>query len=116
MPTSRTLFALPGLELGEFSCRPGDPAWRVENSIGAGFHIVFAATPVYIDQAGAGGLVADANQAVFYNSGQVYRRRLLSEQGDVSTFIRLDASALRAALAAVDAPEADDAAPSFSYV
>ncbi|HSK51922.1 MAG TPA: AraC family transcriptional regulator, partial [Clostridia bacterium] len=102
MPTARILFAAPGLELGTYRCLPGDRAWREENSVGEGYHVVIPGPPVLIEQSRARPVVANANHAIFYNDHEVYRRGLLSDRGDACVFIRAEDHVLRAVAAEAD--------------
>lgn len=102
MPTARILFAAPGLELGTYRCLPGDRAWREENSVGEGYHVVIPGPPVLIEQSRARPVVANANHAIFYNDHEVYRRGLLSDRGDACVFIRAEDHVLRAVAAETD--------------
>jgi AraC family transcriptional regulator len=102
MPTVRVLLDAPGLELGVFRCLPGDPAWRSENCVGEGYHVVIPGPPVLIAQSWTRPVVTNMNHAVFYNSQEVYRRGLLSDRGDHCVFIRADAAVVREVAADVD--------------
>ncbi len=116
MPTVRILFAAPGLEIGTYRCLPGDRAWRVENSVGAGFHVVIPGPPVLIEQSRARPVVANANHAIFYNDQEVYRRGLLSDRGDACVFIRFEETVLRSIAADVDPRLAGDGTFRFPFV
>jgi AraC-like DNA-binding protein len=102
MPTERILFAAPGVEIGTYRCLPGDRAWRQENSVGEGYHVVIPGPPVLIEQARARPVVANPNHAIFYNDNEVYRRGLLSDRGDQCVFIRAEADVLREIAADAD--------------
>jgi AraC family transcriptional regulator len=78
------------LTIGEFRCPPDDPAWRETNYIGDEPHLVFPLTPVVIDQLDKDSVLTTSNHSIFYDAGQLYRRRLESEQGDHCFFIRLE--------------------------
>lgn len=91
-PSVRTLYEAPDIRVGAFECRPGDPAWAAENSVGDAFYVVFPGTPVVIWQAGRRPVVTNPNHVVFYNERQVYRRRLLSPDGDRCVFVALGES------------------------
>jgi AraC family transcriptional regulator len=88
--TSTYLLETPRLAVGEFRCPPGDPAWREPNWIGDEPHAVFPLTAVIIDPDGAVPVLTTPNHAVFYEGGQLYRRRLESEAGDHCIFVRLE--------------------------
>jgi len=116
MPTVRTLLDAPGLELGLFRCPPGDRAWREENCIGEGHHVVIPGPPVLIEQARARPVVTNMNHAVFYTSHEVYRRGLLSDRGDQCVFIRADSAVIREVAADVDPSLADASDFRFPFV
>lgn len=96
MPRIDVLFQAPDVQIGEFWCPPGDPLWREENSIGAGWHVVFPGTGVLITHTGGRPIVANPNHAVFYDDGQTYRRELLSAEGDHCVFLLATAGLVRA--------------------
>jgi AraC-like DNA-binding protein len=87
MAEVRILLETKQLRVGTFRCRPGDPLWAQENCIGRGHHVVFPATGVRITQGRSDPFVANPLNAVLYNAGQTYRRRLVSSQGDLCTFL-----------------------------
>jgi AraC-like DNA-binding protein len=116
MPTARILFTAPGLEIGTFRCLPGDRAWREENSIGEGYHVVIPGPPVLIEQARARPVVANRNHAIFYNDREVYRRGLLSDRGDQCVFIRAQADVMREVAAAGDPALAEASQFRFPFV
>jgi AraC-like DNA-binding protein len=87
--TDEILFGSPALAVGRFHCPPDDDRWRHENWIGVDHHVVFPLRPVVIEQTGHRPVVANSNHAVLYNDQQTYRRRLLSDDGDVAAFVVL---------------------------
>jgi AraC family transcriptional regulator len=93
-PSVRSLYEAAGFRVGAFECRPGDPAWSSENSVGDGYYVVFPGTPVLIEQAGARPVITNQNHTIFYNPRQVYRRGLMSRDGDRCVFLQTDDSAL----------------------
>jgi AraC-like DNA-binding protein len=101
MPSARVLLRATDLTVGEFRCPPDDPAWRDENNVGEGHHVVFPQLPVGIDQDGRRPAVADVNQIVLYEHGQSYRRRLLDDDGD-RCFYLIPSPALLHELAAAE--------------
>jgi AraC-like DNA-binding protein len=78
------------LTVGEFCCPADDPAWHETNYIGDEPHVVFPLTAVVIDQLDRGSVLTTSNHRVFYEGGQLYRRRLESKHGDHCFFIRLE--------------------------
>ena len=89
MASSTYLLETKTVTVGEFRCPADDPAWHETNCIGDEPHLVFPLTPVVIDQVDKGAVLTTANHTVFYDAGQLYRRRLESELGDQCVFIRL---------------------------
>lgn len=89
MASSTYLLETKCLAVGEFRCPPDDPAWHETNFIGDEPHVVFPLTPVVIDQVDKGRVLTTANHTIFYDAGQLYRRRLESEHGDHCVFVRL---------------------------
>jgi AraC family transcriptional regulator len=80
------------------------------------YHVVFPGTPVLIVQAGHRPVIANRNHAVFYNGRQVYRRGLLSQEGDRCLFIEADPEALDACAEAWGAPLGTGSRPTFPFV
>jgi AraC family transcriptional regulator len=95
------------LTVGEFRCPADDPAWHETNYIGDEPHVVFPLTPVGIDQLERGSVLTTSNHTVFYDGGQLYRRRLESEHGDHCFFIKLRPDTLERVVG--DRPRAIDA-------
>ncbi len=95
MATSTYLLETPRLAVGEFWCPAGDPAWAETNWIGDEPHVVFPLTAVAIDQLGREAVLTTPNHTVFYEAGQLYRRRIESEAGDHCIFIRVEPATLR---------------------
>jgi AraC-like DNA-binding protein len=89
VPTVRHLLETRRLVIGEFSCPPDDPAWLETNCIGDLPHVVFPLTPVAISQVNRGSVLITPNHTVFYDAGQLYERRLASDQGDRCVFVGL---------------------------
>lgn len=90
----RILHRGPGFALGVFRCRPDDPRWTQENSIGDDNHVVFPRRAVLIRRA-RGDVVADPNVAVLYDAGETYRRTAVDPQGDECSYAEVDADLLR---------------------
>ncbi len=85
----RVLYEGAGLCLGEFTCPPSHPAWQSRNGIGPDPLVAFPRTPVLIAQDGREPVLATANQAIFYNGCQGYRRELRHADGDRCSFVAL---------------------------
>lgn len=69
------------LRIGMWRCPVSYPNFNDTGPTG-GYLLVFPRTSVYIEQAGHRPVVADPNVIMYYNRGQYYRRRKLSERGD----------------------------------
>ena len=83
------LYRSPVVSLGRFWCAPDDVRWERENFVGDVAHIIFPATPVWIGAAGDDLMLTGPNHAVFFNSGDVFRRRRFGEHGDRNHFMVL---------------------------
>jgi AraC-like DNA-binding protein len=81
------LYRSPVVSLGTFWCAPDDVRWSLENFVGEVAHIVFPATPVYIGSQGREPGLAGPNHAVFFNPGDVFRRRRFNGHGDHNDFM-----------------------------
>ena len=103
-----------GYVVGEFRCPPDSARWHQENRIQGGPLFVFPFTPVEIAHADGGSVVADPNQVLFYNEGQLYRRRLLDRRGDRCVYVWLDPHDVRDILRDVGVPFRDEPNAPFS--
>jgi AraC-like DNA-binding protein len=81
------LYRSPVVSLGTFWCAPDDVRWSLENFVGEVAHIVFPATPVWIGTQGRDLALAGPNHAVFFNPGDVFRRRRFNGHGDRNHFM-----------------------------
>jgi AraC-like DNA-binding protein len=81
------LYRSPVVSLGEFWCAPDDVRWSLENFVGEVAHIIFPATPVWIGTQGREPTLAGPNHAVFFNPGEVFRRRRFNGHGDRNHFM-----------------------------
>jgi AraC-like DNA-binding protein len=81
------LYRSPVVSLGTFWCAPDDVRWSLENFVGEVAHIIFPATPVWIAAQGREPTLAGPNHAVFFNSGDVFRRRRFKGHGDRNHFM-----------------------------
>jgi AraC-like DNA-binding protein len=86
------LYRSPIVALGTFWCGPDDVRWGQENFVGEVAHIIFPATPVWIAGPGQDLALAGPNHAVFFNPGDVFRRRRFGEEGDANEFIVVSAA------------------------
>jgi len=81
------LYRSPVVSLGTFWCAPDDVRWSLENFVGEVAHIIFPATPVWIGTQGREPALAGPNHAVFFNPGEVFRRRRFNGHGDRNHFM-----------------------------
>jgi AraC family transcriptional regulator len=81
------LYRSPLVSMGTFYCAPDDVRWSLENFVGEVAHIVFPTMPVWIAAQGNEPALAGPNHAVFFNAGEVFRRRRFNGHGDRNDFI-----------------------------
>lgn len=101
--------ATPTVALGDFRCRPGDPAWDEPNDVGAVHHLVFPGTPVEITHDGGDPSTVDATQVVLHQPDRPYRRRIIDPRGDRCTFLALGAETIDAMRRDASSSAVDDA-------
>ncbi len=77
----RTVYQTSAIQVGAFRCAPGHP--QFENSGPArDYCFVFPRTSVAIEHEDAPEFAANPNVVTFYNKGQHYVRRMVSDEGD----------------------------------
>ena len=81
------LYRSPLVSMGTFWCAPDDVRWSLENFVGEVAHIVFPTMPVWIGTQSHELGLAEPNHAVFFNAGDVFRRRRFHDHGDRNDFI-----------------------------
>jgi AraC family transcriptional regulator len=81
------LYRSPIVSMGRFWCAPDDVRWSLENFVGEVAHIVFPTMPVWIATQGRDLALAGPNHAVFFNAGDVFRRRRFKGHGDRNDFL-----------------------------
>jgi AraC-like DNA-binding protein len=81
------LYRSPVVSLGAFWCGPDDVRWGQENHIGEVAHIIFPTTPVWIGNSGRDLELTGPNHAVFFNPGDVFRRRRFGDEPDRNHFM-----------------------------
>jgi AraC-like DNA-binding protein len=81
------LYESPIVSMGTFWCGPDDVRWSKENFVGEVAHIVFPTMPVWIGAQGDELALAGPNHAVFFNPGDVFRRRRFNGGGDRNDFL-----------------------------
>jgi AraC-like DNA-binding protein len=85
----RTLFRNDHMLLGEFRCLPSSERWQTINEVSPAPHVVFPRAGVVIRQVGREPVLADRNQALFYNPCQRFLRSLHDQGGDHCYFVEL---------------------------
>jgi AraC family transcriptional regulator len=81
------LYRSPVVSLGTFWCPPDDVRWDQVNYVGDVAHIAFPKTPVWISAHGEDLALAGPNHAMFFNAGDVFRRRRFNGLGDRNHFM-----------------------------
>jgi AraC family transcriptional regulator len=106
MDPNRILYRSRLFTLGEFRCPPESPRWRHVNVNGTRPLVAFPGTSVVIHQHRHEPVLANPNHAIFYGSGERYRRLLHDERGDHCLFVEIDPALLAGddTLPFVDAP------------
>ena len=102
----RILYRGADLLIGEFRLHSSQRPFSDTGPIG-GFLLVFPRAPVIIQHVDREPVVADATRVMLYNRGQEYRRRALTERGDVCEYFSYPPRLVAEALAAGD-PSARD--------
>jgi AraC-like DNA-binding protein len=101
-------FQAPDVWFGEFNLPADHPEWQREARVTDGVALIaFPGSAVLIHQLEHQPLVADAMRAVVYSPGSVYRRAVVSPEGDNCSYMAFDAR-----LAAEAAARFDDVATS----
>jgi AraC-like DNA-binding protein len=101
------LYLSPVVSLGTFWCAPDDVRWSLENFVGdVAAHIIFPATPVWIAVQGREPTLAGPNHAVFFNRGDVFRRRRFNGHGDRNHFMVVGDETMQEWLHAARFPDA----------
>jgi AraC-like DNA-binding protein len=103
------VFASPLVTIGRWRC-PADHPQFVDSGPTPEALFVFPRESVWIAHDGRAPFVADANTVTYYNKGQQYRRRRLSENGDQCEWFAVAPEAIAETLsahesAAIDRPE-----------
>ena len=101
-PLESLLFASHAIGIGTFRCRPDNPLFR-DSGPSSTYCFVFPRTPVWIRHADDSPFVADPRTVTYYNAGQVYSRRKLSDDGDRGEWFAIDPD-LAAEIVAESAP------------
>ena len=103
------VFASPLVRVGRWRCPANHPQFADSGATEEAF-FVFPREGVWIEHEGRAPFVADANTVTYYNKGQSYRRRRLSDRGDQCEWFAVAPDAIAGTLsahepAAIDRPE-----------
>lgn len=108
-PVQRVTFQAPDVWLGEFNLPANRPEWGREARVADGVALIaFPGSAVLIHQLEHRPLIADAMRAVIYSPGSVYRRAVVSPQGDRCSYMAFDMRLAVEAAAAFDPGAAHD--------
>lgn len=112
LPSSRDVVRLQTdlLTVGRFEARPHDSDFETAGVITSPV-FVFPRVSVWIQHDGVDAFVADPNWITCYNASQPYRRKQISEEGDVSDWFRLRPDELLEVVRSVDRSVDDPEAP-----
>ena len=112
LPSSRDAVRLQTdlLTVGRFEARPHDSDFETAGVITSPV-FVFPRESVWIQHDGVDAFVADPNWITCYNASQPYRRKQISEEGDVSDWFRLRPDELLEVVRSVDRSVDDPEAP-----
>jgi AraC-like DNA-binding protein len=100
------LYRSPVASLGAFWCPPDDVRWEQENHVGDVAHVIFPAMPVWIAADGDDPALAGPNHAMFFNAGDVFRRRRFNGRGDRNHFLVVSDDTMHGWLAGRRVPKA----------
>ena len=113
----RILYQSPLVSIGEFACPPHSPRWREPNEVAGGPFAVFPHRSVVIQHDGREPVLANPNHVVFYNAGEIYRRRLHDQRGSRCLFVAPRGSLLDDVTEARrEFPFGDGPSPAAAYV
>lgn len=100
--------------VGVFNRQPDHPEFKATKPMGHPL-IVFPRTCVRITHAGKDPVVTDPNVVIFYNTGQEYRRDMLSERGDLCEWYLFDHQVLAEAIKPYASGKVSDPERPFSW-
>jgi AraC-like DNA-binding protein len=103
------VFASPLVRVGRWRC-PAEHPQFLDSGPSSDALFVFPRQGVWIEHEGEDAFVADANTVTYYNKGQCYRRRKLSDVGDHCEWFAIAPQAIAETLsayepAAIDRPD-----------
>jgi AraC family transcriptional regulator len=104
------VFESPLVRVGRWRC-PADHPHFLDSGPSSDALFVFPRESVWIEHEGRAPFVADPNTVTYYNKGQCYRRRMLSDRGDHCEWFAVAPEAIAGTLAthepaAIDRPDA----------
>ena len=108
------VFASPLVQIGRWRCPVEHPHF-VDSGPVPDTLFVFPRQGVWIEHEGRAPFVADANTVTYYNKGQRYRRRRLSQSGDHCEWFAMAPDAIADALSAHDPAARDRPERPFSF-
>jgi AraC-like DNA-binding protein len=116
-PVQEVTFQSPDVWFGEFNLPADHPEWRREARVSDGAMLIaFPGTAVLIHQVEHRPIVADSMRAVTYAPGSVYRRAVVSPEGDHCSYMAFDARLAAEAAAPFDrAAEGEPATFRFPF-
>jgi AraC-like DNA-binding protein len=109
-----TVFDSPLVRVGRWRC-PADNPHFVDSGPASDALFVFPRRGVWIEHEGQDPFVADANTVTYYNKGQCYRRRRLSQHGDRCEWFTVAPDALAETLSAHDPSAVDRLETPFPF-
>lgn len=96
-------FRSPDVWFGEFNLPANHPQWQRETIVSDGVGLIaFPGSAVKIHQLEHRPVVADSTRAITYAPGSVYRRAVVSPEGDRCSYVAFDARLAAQAAAAFD--------------
>lgn len=104
---TRMLFESPLVKLAKFRATPTHPGFR-DSGPTRQHCFVFPRTSVRIRHAGEKPFVASPNVVTLYNSGQVYEREMVTQEGDRCEWFTVEPEVLAEVLAAHDPSVRED--------
>lgn len=96
------VFRGEGVALCRFRCPANHRRWTQENAISDGHNLAFPRFPLEIRPRHGARILVDPGLAVFYNNGDRYHRRLITDAGDAANVFLFGAGEVVSALAEFD--------------
>jgi AraC family transcriptional regulator len=105
----RAVYETGSVQIGVFRCAADDPSFRDSGPIET-FCFVFPRSSVVIEHRDGSPFVTDPTVVVMYNRGQLYRRRVVSAEGDRCDWFAVSETVMRDAVARYDPAAAESSA------